>query len=63
MGSSSNTDPIVTEKTIQPTTTDKRMLAQVNKDVPTFTDPSSQATVRPLATSLLAQEQGQGQDA
>ena len=60
---SSNTDPSVTETTIQPTNTDKRTLAQANADAPTYTDPSSQATVKPVATSLLAQEQGQEQDA
>ena len=57
--SSSNPDASMTDQAIQPTNTDKRTLDQVNADAPTFTDPSTQATVRPVATSLLAQEQGQ----
>ena len=55
----SNTGAATTQEVIQPTNTDKRTLEQVNADAPTFTDPSSQATVKPVATSLLAQEQGQ----
>ena len=41
---------------IQPQSTVKRTLQEVNADAPTLTDPNTRASVRPVATSLLQQK-------
>ena len=56
--SSSNTGS-VTATTLQPQSSQKRTLDQVNSDAPTITDPSTKVSVRPTASSQLLSSQAQ----
>ena len=49
----SNTNTGAVSATIQPQSSDRRTLDQVNADAPTITDPATKTSVRPVASSQV----------